>query len=114
MLNELISDSEEVPENTVYINGVQIDFPFPVYPIQHKFMECVINALDNKQNAMLESPTGTGKTLSLLCATLSWMRHQKNKVGWVVRFFMNLYSRETQKVKNISTSESMFQGCIVS
>ncbi|VDK31709.1 unnamed protein product [Taenia asiatica] len=39
----------------------------------------VISALNNKQGCLLESPTGTGKTLALLCATLGWLEHQMGK-----------------------------------
>jgi midasin (ATPase involved in ribosome maturation) len=39
---------------------------------QRMYMEKVIEALQEGKNALLESPTGTGKTLCLLCATLAW------------------------------------------
>ncbi|KAI9139228.1 helicase C-terminal domain-containing protein [Paraphysoderma sedebokerense] len=54
------------------INGVTVNFPFNPYKCQIDFMEKVILSLQGKENALLESPTGTGKTLCLLCATLAW------------------------------------------
>ncbi|KAJ8773449.1 hypothetical protein K2173_004279 [Erythroxylum novogranatense] len=59
---------------TYQISGVDVDFPFEAYDSQLVYMEKVIYSLKNRCNALLESPTGTGKTLSLLCATLAWRK----------------------------------------
>ncbi|KAG6430041.1 hypothetical protein SASPL_108100 [Salvia splendens] len=56
------------------IRGINVDFPYEAYDCQLVYMEKVIESLQNKSNALLESPTGTGKTLCLLCATLAWRR----------------------------------------
>lgn len=61
-------------QHSQQINGSTVYFPFKPYDCQSHYMEKVITALNNAQNALLESPTGTGKTLSLLCATLAWLK----------------------------------------
>ena len=58
--------------------GLEVYFPFKPYQCQVDFMTKVIKALNNGENALLESPTGTGKTLSLLCA-LAWLRESERK-----------------------------------
>jgi hypothetical protein len=57
---------------TYELNGVPVEFPHDAYPCQLTFMQHVLSALEASEHALLESPTGTGKTLSLLCAALAW------------------------------------------
>lgn len=64
------------PPTTLEVCGVRVHFPFRPYKCQEQYMETVMNALLKSENALLESPTGTGKTLCLLCACLAWQRHQ--------------------------------------
>ena len=56
----------------VRLRGVDVEFPFQPYAPQRLYMEKVIEAVQTGENALLESPTGTGKTLALLCSTLAW------------------------------------------
>ncbi|KAI4962555.1 hypothetical protein ZWY2020_029167 [Hordeum vulgare] len=50
-------------------------FPFAPYPIQSEFMSFLYSALSSgpRALALLESPTGTGKTLSIICSALQWL-----------------------------------------
>lgn len=65
---------------TIDIRGVPVSFPFEPYELQKNYMEKVIESLQNQTNAVLESPTGTGKTLSLLCSTLAWLQMKKAQI----------------------------------
>ncbi|NXN86148.1 DDX11 helicase, partial [Bombycilla garrulus] len=54
-------------------------FPYAPYPIQEQFMEALYGALEAGRVGIFESPTGTGKSLSLICGALSWLRDWEEK-----------------------------------
>uniref|UniRef100_A0A670ZCX6 Regulator of telomere elongation helicase 1 n=1 Tax=Pseudonaja textilis TaxID=8673 RepID=A0A670ZCX6_PSETE len=65
----------------IKLSGITIDFPFPPYECQEAYMSKVLECLQKQVNGILESPTGTGKTLCLLCSTLAWRAHFKDAVS---------------------------------
>uniref|UniRef100_A0A8C8I2F4 ATP-dependent DNA helicase DDX11 n=1 Tax=Oncorhynchus tshawytscha TaxID=74940 RepID=A0A8C8I2F4_ONCTS len=54
-------------------------FPYQPYPIQEQFMQALYGALEHGKVGIFESPTGTGKSLSLICGALSWLRDHEEK-----------------------------------
>lgn len=48
-------------------------FPFKPYSIQDQFMRALYSVIENRKIGIFESPTGTGKTLSLMCSALKWL-----------------------------------------
>ena len=48
-------------------------FPHVPYDIQLSFMRSLYDVLRRGGIGIFESPTGTGKTLSTLCAALQWL-----------------------------------------
>ncbi|ELK04422.1 Regulator of telomere elongation helicase 1 [Pteropus alecto] len=65
----------------ITLNGVTVDFPFQPYKCQEEYMAKVLECLQKKVNGVLESPTGTGKTLCLLCTTLAWREHLRDALS---------------------------------
>jgi len=77
--------SRECDENEGYPTGKTVPFPYDEpYPQQVAFMDSLLKALKHSRKQcrgtpvfFMESPTGTGKSLSLACATTSWLRYQE-------------------------------------
>lgn len=62
------------------IGGVKINFPCKAYPSQLAMMNSIVRGLNNGQHCLLESPTGSGKSLALLCSALGWQYSQLAKL----------------------------------
>jgi chromosome transmission fidelity protein 1 len=48
-------------------------FPFPPYPIQLQLMTALTRTLDAGHVGVFESPTGSGKSLSIICSVIPWV-----------------------------------------
>ena len=64
------------PEHVV-VGDITVKFPYQPYEVQKVYMERVVECLKEKKFGCLESPTGTGKTLALLCASLAWLESER-------------------------------------
>ncbi|XP_035010629.1 Fanconi anemia group J protein isoform X2 [Hippoglossus stenolepis] len=62
------------------IGGVKIHFPCKAYPSQLAMMNSIVRGLNYGQHCLLESPTGSGKSLALLCSALAWQQAQFAKL----------------------------------
>ncbi|CAK9011933.1 ATP-dependent DNA helicase DDX11 (DEAD/H-box protein 11) [Durusdinium trenchii] len=55
-------------------------FAFEPYGIQRELMGAVWQVLDGGEVGILESPTGTGKSLSLICSALHWLKSTRGRL----------------------------------
>ena len=97
-------------QKKINISGIEIYFPYNIYPNQKKYMEKIIELLNNnikRENytniAALESPTGTGKTLCLLCSTLAWMNEMRKqkKFGGKILYTTRTHSQISQIIREL-------------
>ncbi len=68
--------------SSALLTAASAAFSFPyaqAYPIQLDLMRGVYGAIEQGQVGIFESPTGTGKSLSLLCASLTWLEQQARR-----------------------------------
>ncbi|KAF1985456.1 ATP-dependent RNA helicase-like protein chl1 [Aulographum hederae CBS 113979] len=53
--------------------------PYTPYDIQLQFMSALYSCIEDGKIGIFESPTGTGKSLSLICGSLTWLRDHKRR-----------------------------------
>lgn len=59
-----------------FIDDLPVLFPYPkIYPEQYQYMCDIKRTLDAGGNSILEMPSGTGKTVSLLSLTVAYQMH---------------------------------------
>ena len=103
----LIDNAKKQKQHELNIDGIQIFFPHQPYENQIVYMKKVIEALNKGAIAGLESPTGTGKTLCLLCASLGWLRTKRKEM----RDNPDLYD-DVPKILYSSRTHSQLTGVI--
>ncbi|PHH59549.1 hypothetical protein CDD81_2880 [Ophiocordyceps australis] len=67
-------------EDAQQLDELDFHHPYTPYDVQQQFMRAVYSVLQAGQGqvGILESPTGTGKSLSLICSALTWLRNHKS------------------------------------
>lgn len=61
-------------------DGTFYNHPYNPYRIQIELMNEIYDTIENNYKiGIFESPTGTGKTLSIICSTMTWLREYKKK-----------------------------------
>ncbi|CAB3378645.1 Hypothetical predicted protein [Cloeon dipterum] len=70
----------------------EFPFPFSPYNIQSEFMKSLYSALENGSLAIMESPTGTGKSMSLICGAIAWLK--------------DFEARELERLESMSSLQS--------
>jgi regulator of telomere elongation helicase 1 len=87
------------------INNINVQFPHEPYSVQSNFMSKIIFGLQTRANCLLESPTGTGKTLSLLCAVLAWRQE------WIERdkLLQLIHNKTDQSIQQTNNQQIVQQ-----
>ena len=55
-------------------------FPYNAYVTQQRLMEALYGCIENSQVGFFESPTGTGKSLSAICAVGTWISREEERI----------------------------------
>ncbi|KPI91284.1 Putative ATP-dependent RNA helicase DDX11-like protein 8 [Papilio xuthus] len=81
-------------------------FPFQAYDIQEKFMKELYFTIKNSRLGIFESPTGTGKSLSICCGALQWYIDNRQKT---IQDIENDITKIKTDLKNLTDSKDWLQ-----
>ena len=102
----------------VNVDGLLVFFPYDyIYPEQFSYMQELKRTLDAKGHCLLEMPSGTGKTVSLLSLVMAYHREHPATISKMIycsrtvpeiekvlaetKRYINLYEKETNEQSEI-------------
>ncbi len=112
-----IDKSRILSQTKIKIKEIEIYFPYKPYEIQINYMNKIIESLNNNKSiAALESPTGTGKTLCLLCSCLAWIKYMREVKKKKIKIFYSTrtHSQISNVIKELKKSIYLPITCILS
>ena len=101
-------------QKKIIIEDIEVYFPYDPYEKQITYMKSIIQTLNNKYDssdeinynalAALESPTGTGKTLCLLCSLLAWVntKGRDHKFSGTIFYTARTHSQISQVISELN------------
>lgn len=75
----LARDDIDPPIHSMEPSNLKFHHPYEPYNIQLEFMQKLYQCIEDGNVGVFESPTGTGKSLSLICAALTWLRDDERR-----------------------------------
>ncbi|KAI8318005.1 DNA repair helicase [Martensiomyces pterosporus] len=80
-MEDLSDQHTAKPEPPLPVPQDASDYSFPMkpYAIQLDFMRQLFETIENGRFGIFESPTGTGKSLSIICGALTWLKHNDER-----------------------------------
>ena len=108
-----INEEKIKKQEKLFIEDIEVYFPYKPYEKQITYMRSIIQTLNKKYSsedidfnalAALESPTGTGKTLCLLCSLLAWVntKGKVHKFSGTIIYSTRTHSQISQAISELN------------
>ena len=108
-----INEEKLKKQEKIFIEDIEVYFPYKPYEKQITYMKSIIQTLNKKYSsedidfnalAALESPTGTGKTLCLLCSLLAWVntKGKVHKFSGTIIYSTRTHSQISQAISELN------------
>ena len=108
-----INEEKLKKQEKLFIEDIEVYFPYKPYEKQITYMKSIIQTLNKKYSsedidfnalAALESPTGTGKTLCLLCSLLAWVntKGKVHKFSGTIIYSTRTHSQISQAISELN------------
>lgn len=81
----------------IKVSGIPVEIPYEPYTPQLVTISKLIECFQSNSNALVESPTGTGKSLSIICSALAFYEHARKSFNETNKPFKIFICSRTHK-----------------